>query len=148
MDDEELVKLEEWRRAYVEARKKKFEARIRTQWVEKGDKRVPIKRTACFDAHSLADELKKYVKKSGLKQAEKHQNIREFWYTVVGPEIGDVTTPVRFQNGVLTVKVYSPALRQELENFYKEELLSDLRKALGEKPLRDIRFELAAGTKE
>lgn len=102
--------------------------------------------------HDLPQEaapiLKRALKKSGLAWAMRQGELFDVWAKTVGEEINDLTRLVSFRNGILSVDVYNNSLRQELQGFQKEAILSALREALPKKVLRDLRFQLGERVKE
>ncbi|MBN2711003.1 MAG: DUF721 domain-containing protein [Planctomycetes bacterium] len=146
MSDEEFEALEVWRKRTVVERKEKEAARVRSSLVGKDSNFSRVTRNVLPDPEKFAESVKKFLKKSGMNWVKKHQHFSEIWYNTVGPEISENTMPVSFAKGILTIEVFSNALKHELENFFKAELIQSMNKELGKTPLRDIKFKL--GTRE
>ncbi len=61
------------------------------------------------------------------------------WPETVGPQIAQITQPIRFSDGILTVAVTSAAARQELF-LLRAQYIARLNHAAGATVVRDIRF--------
>lgn len=98
-------------------------------------------RYRAFEAGELST---RFLKTRELKAPDKHQRLREAWVQIVGDELAGKTHVVRYRGGIVTVDVKGSPLLQELEQFYKNELLESLRGAVTNVLVRDIRFRLEA----
>lgn len=92
---------------------------------------------------SLKTALNRYMKNSGLGWMLKHSEIVSIWNNAVGEEIAENTKVRGFRNGTLSVDVYSPALKSELEQFYKESIVETIKSSSPETQIRKIKFNLA-----
>ncbi len=73
--------------------------------------------------HTLSDLLEKIYERFDMTEAVAEMEVRRTYHGVVGELISKLTKEVRFKNGTLSVKLLSPALRNELE--YKKQDLQD-----------------------
>jgi predicted nucleic acid-binding Zn ribbon protein len=97
------------------------------------------------EAGTLGRYVDRFVKKTGLRKKSLLPELIGAWEKTVPPEICRQTTPVKLQKGVATIAVSSSALKTELESFYAEALLADLREQLPDKILlRKITFIFSA----
>lgn len=118
--------------------------RVIHQKTETPGGRVSIVRTGRFSPELLGLFLKQFAKKNDISKPEIREKIDAIWYNLVGSELAKQTRPVRIRNGILTVEVFSPTIRQELENFYAVELLQQMQDRVDAPTvLREIRFQLA-----
>lgn len=80
--------------------------------------------------------------KGGAKRELREHRIATHWQSIVGPRVSARTLPDGLSKGVLWVQVTSSAWLHEL-SFLKDELTSQINKALGDPPMvREIRFHL------
>lgn len=83
-------------------------------------------------------KLKKEIHKQSKNTKTDWNNI---WNDVVGEEIANLSRVKRWHNGFLEIIVDNPALRSELDAFYKESLIESLKAQFEDKIiLRDIKF--------
>jgi predicted nucleic acid-binding Zn ribbon protein len=87
--------------------------------------------------HTALDEL---IGNLGIQRKLKEYDAVRFWSDIVGEHIAKATEPVRIQQGVLVVKVKTSAWRNEL-TLQKKMLVERLNAALGERVVKDIRFQ-------
>lgn len=81
--------------------------------------------------------LREMVRELRLGSKLTQSEIRALWQRELGPVINRHTAELRFRNGVLTVKVNSAALRQEL--LYNRVALAErLNKELANGEIREI----------
>jgi len=85
------------------------------------------------------DVLPAILKKLGLEQRFKEQQILSIWPSVVGMEIASRTRATRIEKGTLYVHVEHGAWMQEL-HFIEKELLGKLRERAPGVKLNKIRF--------
>ncbi len=88
---------------------------------------------------NLKGELEKLLDRAGLATGVLQQTALEKWDMVVGSSISNNTTAESVDHGTLTIRVATPAWRQELY-FKKQEIIKKLNQELGEETIRDIRF--------
>jgi predicted nucleic acid-binding Zn ribbon protein len=89
-----------------------------------------------------AELLPKLMQRLGLKERLHETEIIEAWAKIVGDFIATHSTPVALRDGILYVRVLQPALHYELEQVSKIDILRKLKKRLGTKTIRDIRFRI------
>lgn len=92
----------------------------------------------------LKDALKMYLKESGVGWMLSHRDLVDIWVRCVGEEIGEQTRPSGWRNGTLTIDVFSPTLRSELEGFFSESLLSAIQTEAPELGIRKIKFRITS----
>ena len=97
---------------------------------------------------SMKEALKEYLSESGLGWMMKHQEVVELWQQAAGKEIGEKTRIVSYTNGCLSIEVFSPTLKAEMENYHASELLEAMQAAVPEMRLRKLRFRLAPKEEE
>lgn len=88
----------------------------------------------------LNSVLRELLRNLGLERRVAECAAIRLWPEAVGEQIAAVTTAVRMHDGILFVKVKSSIWRQELL-YYKGHILRRINSAVGEKVVRDIRFE-------
>ena len=87
--------------------------------------------------------LRDWLTTSGLGSKLKHLDLYAAWEEVVGPAIRRHTRIAGLAHHKLYVNVDSAAHLQELRNFYKPQLLSDLRASVPGLLIHDIVFRAA-----
>lgn len=88
-------------------------------------------------AQSIAASAK--LKHVGLVEAPAQLRLVAHWQQFVGKELAALSMPLGFKEGVLSVAVASPLIRQELY-YRKPQLLESVRQLLGEGLVKDLRF--------
>lgn len=88
---------------------------------------------------SLDTVMTDLVDKLGFEDKLSEQRALSQWTEAVGEKIAKETEPISMLNGILKVKVRTPAWRQEL-TFLKEDIRRKLNKELGKKVVSDIKF--------
>ncbi|MEL7431838.1 MAG: DUF721 domain-containing protein [Chlamydiota bacterium] len=68
------------------------------------------------------------------------------WYAIMGPRMRDLTSPVSFQDGALTVSVKTHTLYAFLSTHEKARLLQELQKKLGKSLIKTIRFRIGSSS--
>jgi len=81
------------------------------------------------------------MKKLGLNERLRENDISSAWATIVGEFIAANSHPAALRDGVLYVRVIQPALHYELEQIVRTEVLRKLRHRFG-KTIRDVRFRI------
>ncbi len=89
---------------------------------------------------SVSTALDELVGNLGIQKKLREYDAVRFWDDIVGDHIAKATTPVRIVQGVLVVKVKTSAWRNEL-TLQKNALIERLNTAIGERVVRDIRFQ-------
>ncbi|MBW2637380.1 MAG: DUF721 domain-containing protein [Deltaproteobacteria bacterium] len=89
----------------------------------------------------LGDFLGKTLKRKKISIDIMDQDIRNAWRKAVGPQISTQSDPVKFNNGMLYVKVSTPTWMQELQ-FMKQEITERLNAEMGNKTLKNIHFSI------
>jgi hypothetical protein len=90
---------------------------------------------------SVANVLQGLFENSKLPISEGFQRYRleQQWTTVVGKQIGELTRPVDFNKGLLTIAVVNPSLLTELQ-FFRQEIISKINTHVGKLWIKKIRF--------
>ena len=87
----------------------------------------------------LSDLLRQFVQSKPIKDKYLLQEIKSIWNHNMGPTIAQYTSDMKYRNGILSLKVSSAPLRQELL-YGKPKLLSLLNEDLPGDPIKDIRI--------
>ncbi len=90
-------------------------------------------------AQSLKESLNLLLDNTGLAKGVQQQQALLGWADIVGSTIASNTDPEKVEHGILTIRVATPAWRQELL-FKKTTIIDKLNKSLGKQIIRDIRF--------
>lgn len=93
---------------------------------------------------TLKNLLKVLVRetRSRLSKIDEGSELFSAWSEISGAEIANATIKVVLRNGFLNVTMNNHILKHEIESFRKERLLSDMRKRLVNKIIRDIRVKI------
>ena len=91
-------------------------------------------------ARSLGDALQGLVKDLGIGGKLREYDAVLRWEEAVGPHIASGATAAQILRGVLVVRVNNATWRYEL-TLRKAELIDKLNAVLGEKVVKDIRFQ-------
>ncbi|MFI3306813.1 MAG: DUF721 domain-containing protein [Rikenellaceae bacterium] len=71
----------------------------------------------------IGDILKEFFERPYIAARLAEAKLPETWRTVVGDQVANMTSELRFDNGILHVKIESSLIRQEL--FYQREALKE-----------------------
>ncbi|MFQ6611682.1 MAG: DciA family protein [Fidelibacterota bacterium] len=88
---------------------------------------------------SLRVVISQFLKRAGLEKGVAQNRALIVWDSVVGAVIADNTEPEEVNHGVLTIRVKTPAWRQELQ-FQKADIINKLNAQLGNNTIKEIRF--------
>lgn len=89
--------------------------------------------------HTLQDLLQQAFRRLDMDDAVTEIEVRREYNALVGDLIRRLTTSLSFKKGVLTVRLPSAALRQEL--FYRRNsLIEKINDSLGRNAVKEIRF--------
>ncbi|MBP5645717.1 MAG: DUF721 domain-containing protein [Bacteroidales bacterium] len=89
--------------------------------------------------HTLQDLLQQAFRRLDMDDTVTEIEVRRMYNALVGDLISRLTWKLTFKDGVLTAKMASAALRQEL--FYRRNSLMDkINDNLGRKAVKEIRF--------
>jgi len=89
---------------------------------------------------SIGDAIEELVAQLGIKKKLHEQDAFVVWDEAVGERIAAIARPSRMLRGTLIVGVKSGAWRNEL-SMRKQEILDRLNELLGEKIVKDIKFQ-------
>ena len=89
--------------------------------------------------HTLQDLLKRVYHKLDMDDTAREMEVSRVYRAVVGDFISRLTTKVRFAEGVLTVKLASAALKQEL-TYRRSSLAERINEMLGYPAVKKIVF--------
>lgn len=125
--------------------------RLRAEWREKQSRPRPTGkrnthfRSACFEPNVISSLVKKVVKNTPALSSPSLLVLAEAWFAITGPEISGGTRIISCNKGTLIIGVISNPLLQELDAFYKTELLETLQQntAIHVRHLRFIKIEEA-----
>ncbi len=90
----------------------------------------------------IGELIAEMLKSSGVTRRDELRELSEAWCRAAGPEAAARSRVVSLRNGTLTVVVESPALRQELETFRRDEVLRKMRKDVPTRRLAVLRCVL------
>lgn len=88
----------------------------------------------------LGDVLKDIFSESPYKKKIEEATVLAVWEKAVGEHISRYTRATFIKDGVLFVKVFHPAWRQELY-YRKKEILKKLHQHVSKETIKDIRFK-------
>ena len=89
--------------------------------------------------HTLQELLKKAYHKLDMDDTAREMEVVRVYKTVVGNLISQLTTNVHFAEGVLTVRLASAALKQELM-YRRSSLVDKINETLGSPAVKKIVF--------
>ncbi len=95
-----------------------------------------MKRT---DAKSIAEIIGDFLQQEDLQDAVLEQKALRLWSQVVGTGINSMTTERFVENGVITVKISSAALRNDLM-LSRTAIIAQLNQLVGKPVIREIVF--------
>lgn len=85
----------------------------------------------------MSDVLKQIFQRLDMTDAVQEIEVKRVYKGVVGELIAKLTKEVRFQDGVLTVKLLSPALKNEL-GYKKQGLIDAINERLSAPAVKQI----------
>jgi predicted nucleic acid-binding Zn ribbon protein len=91
----------------------------------------------------IGDILRDFLEASGLSSKLKHLEVYSAWDEVAGPGLSPHTRVAGFTHHRLYIDVDSSAHMHELQTFYKQRLLDDLREKLPNILIQDLVFRPA-----
>ena len=89
---------------------------------------------------ALGDALDSLIENLGIRKKLREQEVFALLADVVGERIAKVAKPTRIVQGTLVVSVKTGPWRNEL-TMRKREIVDRLNESLGEKLVRDIKFQ-------
>lgn len=92
-----------------------------------------------YESISLGDAMRDAIEKSAAKARLDEAQAARCWVMIVGPHIAGQSPRPSVKGGVMTVRLSSAALRQEL-NYRRSMLLAAINKMVGVEVLTDLRF--------
>jgi hypothetical protein len=95
------------------------------------------------DPEALGEILSKFLRDAKRRGGRTPANLEAAWREVAGETVVRNTRISSARHGVVTVEVFSAALKQELEVYRREELLAALRSRLPDMALDRLSFRLA-----
>jgi predicted nucleic acid-binding Zn ribbon protein len=87
--------------------------------------------------NSLGDIVKQFTEEYRLKDKLNQVEVIRIWEICMGPMILKNTREVRFKDGVLTVRIESAPLKQELE-FRKNQIITRLNEEMGIELVKEV----------
>ena len=95
-----------------------------------------MKRT---EAKSIAEIIADFMQQEDIEDAVLEQKALRLWQQVVGPGVNRMTTERYVENGVITVKITSAALRNDLM-LTRTSIIAQLNGLVGKPVIREIVF--------
>ncbi len=95
-----------------------------------------MKRT---EAKSIAEIIGDFMQQEDIEDAVLEQKALRLWQQVVGPGVNRMTTERYVENGVITVKISSAALRNDLM-LTRTAIIAQLNELVGKPVIREIVF--------
>lgn len=95
-----------------------------------------MKRT---EAKSIAEIIGDFMQQEDIEDAVLEQKALRLWGQVVGPGVNRMTTERYVDNGVITVKISSAALRNDLM-LSRTSIIAQLNQLAGKPVIREIVF--------
>lgn len=89
--------------------------------------------------HTLQDLLRQMYHRLEMDDVATEMEVRQMYGRIVGDFINRLTRECRFSDGVLTVRLASAALRQEL-TYRRTSLADKINEGLNKKAVKEIRF--------
>ncbi|MEM8629355.1 MAG: DUF721 domain-containing protein [Chlamydiota bacterium] len=90
----------------------------------------------------IAPLLEDFLDKMRPRKEREKTVVFQAWYTLVGARMQDLTSPVSFYEGVLTVSVKTHTLYTFLCTHETERLLQEMRRKVRKPPIKKIRFKI------
>ncbi|MBP5687361.1 MAG: DUF721 domain-containing protein [Muribaculaceae bacterium] len=95
-----------------------------------------MKRT---EAKSIAEIIGDFMQQEDIETAVLEQKALRLWHQVVGPGVNRMTTERFIDNGVITVKISSAALRNDLM-LSRTAIITQLNQLVGKQVIKEIVF--------
>ncbi len=95
-----------------------------------------MKRT---EAKSIAEIIGDFMQQEDIEDAVLEQKALRLWQQVVGPGVNRMTTERYVENGVITVKISSAALRNDLM-LSRTAIITQLNQLVGKPVIKEIVF--------
>jgi predicted nucleic acid-binding Zn ribbon protein len=90
--------------------------------------------------HTLGEALTSYLRKSGLDDKARLHHLATHWSEVVGKAVAEQTEEVRFDKGICTIRIKTPAWRQEL-SLARTQLKDRLNEAAGKPIITEVKVQ-------
>jgi predicted nucleic acid-binding Zn ribbon protein len=91
----------------------------------------------------IADVLAQLITARGYGRFQSDANLTAAWQQAAGERVAPYTRPGRIRRGTLEVTVSNSTVVQEL-TFQKQQILSQLKTAMPDANIRDIRFRIGS----
>ncbi len=91
------------------------------------------------NAVEIGNLIRQFLRAEGLETPLNEYRIIQAWPAVAGPSIQKYTGDIFIKNGILNVKIKSPALRQNL-NMNRTTLAQRLNDHIGAQVITEVRF--------
>ena len=93
------------------------------------------------DSHmfSLGEAIEAFLKKHGLQEEAKVQEIIKDWERLMGAPIASNTEKIWFQNGTLYVRMNSPMWKNEL-SLARTKIRTMLNKQIGQEVVKEVKI--------
>ncbi len=86
---------------------------------------------------SLKDIINSFISNSSLKEGLIRHRIISSWQEIVGSYIASKTLDIYYKDGVLSVKISSSVIKEEL-SFKKKDLMVEINKKVGGEFVKEI----------
>jgi predicted nucleic acid-binding Zn ribbon protein len=90
--------------------------------------------------YTLKEAIEALMKRYRLQEGMTAHKAKKCWEEVAGPFIASKTRHVQFKEGVLTIAVESPALRQEL-HMSRSTIQEQMNRHLGKDTIAEVRIK-------
>jgi predicted nucleic acid-binding Zn ribbon protein len=92
------------------------------------------------DKQSMQEVLNSFIQENNLQKGLDQVDLATAWTDVLGPGVANYTTSVRFKSGVLTVKLKSSVLREEL-SLGQSKIIALLNEHLGRELVESVNLQ-------
>ncbi len=92
-----------------------------------------------YNQHYISDIVKDVLKKYNLSDKLEEINLYSEWEKIMGKTVADHTDSIKLQKGLLSVKIRSAALRNELM-MARSKIVAKLNEAIKRDIIKDVIF--------
>lgn len=116
-----------------------IKARVLEEWRGLPDRPLQKEKDSPPSLNVLVQQA---LRKLGLQDRIKEEEISSAWKEIVGNFLAAHSTPTGLNAGVLTVRVLQPTIHFELERVWKRKVLEKLQTRFGKNSVRSVRFRI------
>jgi hypothetical protein len=91
------------------------------------------------EAESIKNLIQEVLQKNKLQQGIDLIAVKETWIEVMGAGVANYTSDIQFKNGILTIKLSSSVLREEL-GYGKDKIIKLLNKKLNKVFIKNVKL--------